>query len=346
MTAPLASLSARNYWDPAVYQAERDKVFAPAWHLLGPADQVAASGAYLAEEVAGWKILVVRGRDGALRGFHNVCRHRAAPLVPRGLGKVSQLRCGYHRWVYDLTGALKDAPDFGEADWFCKADYPLRPVSVGEWRGLLFVSLAQMPEPLEQALGGLVPEIAEVPLERYQAVREVRFEMACNWKTYTDNFIEGYHVPGIHAAFAAVIDFGRFETVAFDNVVRMTAPQKDGSIYGGKWMWVWPGMTLSTFPGGMNTSRINPTGVRSCELIYHFYFEDLSAESAEARERTIARNCEIIREDFGICEDAQANLESGAFESGPLSPRHEQSLVYFHDRLRQQLGKAHAKAAE
>jgi len=170
--------------------------------------------------------------------------------------------------------------------------------------------------------------------------------MRCNWKTYTDNFVEGYHVPGIHPGFAAVIDFAGFETVARNNMVRMTAPQKGGSIYGGKWLWMWPNWTLSVFPGGMNISRINPLAVDLTEQIYHFLFADISPETEAARIRTIETNCAIVREDFGICEHTQRNLASGAYRAGPLSPKHEQGVAWFQARVAAALEQKVARAAE
>lgn len=92
---------------------------------------------------------------------------------------------------------------------------------------------------------------------------------------------------------------------------------------------MWPNWTLSVFPGGMNTSRINPLAVDSTELIYDFYFADLSLETAASRRTTIDVNCGIVREDFGICEHTQLNYASGAYTAGPLSPRHEKSVAYF-----------------
>jgi choline monooxygenase len=164
--------------------------------------------------------------------------------------------------------------------------------------------------------------------------------MRCNWKTYTDNFVEGYHIPGIHPGFMKVIEFNQFETVARNGLVRMTAPQRGGSIYGGKWLWMWPNWTLSAFPGGMNTSRINPLSVDTTEIMYDFYFVDRSAASESARQRTIEINCGIVREDFGICEHTQLNYASGAYTPGPLSPRHEQSVAYFQDRVKTALLRA------
>ncbi|MDF2096830.1 aromatic ring-hydroxylating oxygenase subunit alpha [Aquibaculum arenosum] len=337
MTASLQrNLPAHFYVDPGVYVAERQAVFRRSWQLLGPESQVAAPGDYLAVELAGWHLFVLRGRDGVLRGFHNLCRHRGARLLAEGQGRCNLLRCPYHNWVYDQEGRLQKAPWFGEYPDFRLEDWPLEPVSVASWRGLLFLAIEPEQDLLEQ-LGDLPEEVADHPLESFTALATRRFVMAANWKTYTDNFVEGYHIPGIHPGFLRTIEFEGFETRVRQSMIRMTAPQKEGSFYGGKWMWMWPNWTLSTFPGGMNTSRINPLGPERTELVYHFYFADSSAEGTEARQRTIEGNCAIVEEDFGICEETQRNYASGAYSPGPLSPRHEPAVAYFQQRVQASL---------
>ncbi len=322
------NLAGRYYVEPQLYEAERQAIFRRCWQMLGPVSQVAAPGQYLAVEIAGWKVFVIRGRDGALRAFHNVCRHRGARLFEEGSGECAVLRCPYHHWTYDEGGNLRSAPQFGDDPGFRIEDWPLEPVAVDTWRGLLFVAIAPETSLIEQ-LGDLPAELADDPIETFQPAADRRFVMRSNWKTYTDNFVEGYHIPGIHPSFLKVIEFNAFLTEARRGMVRMSAPQKDGSIYGGKWLWMWPNWTLSIFPGGMNTSRIAPLGIDSTELFYHFYFNDTSPATEASRERTIAINSDIVREDFGICEHTQRNYASGAYRPGPLSPRHEQGVSYF-----------------
>ncbi len=181
-------------------------------------------------------------------------------------------------------------------------------------------------------LGDLPEEVAEFPIESFEAVAGERFLMSANWKTYTDNFVEGYHVPGIHPAFSKVIQFDKFETVARRGLVRMTAPQRSGSIYGGKWLWMWPSWTLSVFPGGMNTSRINPTGAGprpSWSIIS--ISPTVRRRRLSARAQTIATNCAIVREDFrDLRRHTQRNYAPrSAYIPGPLSPRHERSSLAF-----------------
>ncbi len=336
MTAPqpmLTNLAARYYADPAIFEAERQAIFRRHWQMLGPVSRLAERGAYLAVDVAGWKLFALRGDDGLLRGFHNVCRHRGARILQEGAGQCKVLRCPYHNWVYDSDGSLRHAPWFGDDPGFVPAQWPLEPAHLAQWRGLLFIAIAPDVDLLAQ-LGDLPDEVAEFPIETYTAVEQHRFVADTNWKTYTDNFVEGYHIPGIHPGFLKVIDFAKFETVALDGVVRMASPQKDGSIYGGKWLWMWPNWTLSIFPGGMNTSRINPVAVDATEILYDFYFADTSAETEPVRRRTIDTSCAIVREDFQVCEQTQKNYLSGAYRPGPLSPRHEQSVAYFQSKIK------------
>jgi choline monooxygenase len=117
----------------------------------------------------------------------------------------------------------------------------------------------------------------------------------------------------------------------------MTAPPREGLFYRGKWLWMWPNWTLSLFEGGMNTSRINPTSHGRTEQIYHFYFADISATREAERACTIARNIAVVREDCGICVSTHQNYTSGGYRAGPLSPRHEQGVHYFQQRVRKSL---------
>lgn len=242
MPSMLTNLAPHHYVEPALYEAERQTIFRRRWQMIGPVAQVAEPGQYLAVELAGWKLFVLRGKDGVLRGFHNVCRHRGARLLEEGNGRCQVLRCPYHLWLYDQEGRLRKAPWFGEDPDFKLEDWPLESISVDTWRGLLFVAIAPL-QSLEQQLGDLPEEVADRPLETFTAVASERFVMKCNWKTYTDNFIEGYHIPGIHPSFNAVIEFEQFRTVTRDGLVVMTAPQRGGSVYGGKWLWMWPSWT-------------------------------------------------------------------------------------------------------
>lgn len=332
----MLNLDARLYALPKIFEEERELIFSKSWQLIGPRSRLEAGGSYVATEIAGLKVFLLRGRDGLLRGFRNVCRHRGARLLAEGAGRCGPVRCPYHNWTYGDDGRLLNAPWFGEDPGFRKDDWHLQPIHIAEWRGLVFASIA--PDiSVEDQLGALAAELEEEPIERYVAVREERLTFDANWKIYTDNFVEGYHIPGIHPNFFAAIDFEQFKTTAHQGYVRMTAPPREGLFYRGKWLWMWPNWTLSLFEGGMNTSRINPIDHQRTELIYNFYFEDTSQAGEAARNDTIARNLAVVREDFEICIETHKNYATNAYETGPLSPRHEAGVHYFQNRIKQAL---------
>ncbi|MCA0434249.1 MAG: aromatic ring-hydroxylating dioxygenase subunit alpha [Proteobacteria bacterium] len=333
----MKNLSSIHYVAPNSLARERDMIFARTWQHVGAASAVAEKGQYVAADIAGLKIFVLRGRDGKLRAFKNVCRHRGAQLLEDGQGKCAAVRCPYHQWVFDDKGALINAPWFGEEPGFNKEDWPLEEIHVDQWRGLLFAAIDPELSLIDQ-LGDLVDELADEPIEKYTCAAQDKVSFDSNWKIYTDNFVEGYHIPGVHPGFFAAIEFKEFQTIARRGLVRMTCPPRDGLFYRGKWLWMWPNWTLSLFDGGMNTSRINPLSVGRTEQLYNFYFADVSEKTAASRADTIERNLAVVREDYEVCVATHKNYETGIYKTGPLSPKHEQGVAYFQSKVAESLG--------
>src|ERR1043165_6286031 len=123
---PRLSLPAEWYHQADIFERERQ--------LIGPLSALANPGDYIATEITGWRVFVIKDREGGLRSFHNLCRHRAGHFLDDGQGHCDVLRCKYHGWVYDTKGNLRATPAFGEAGWFDKKDYPLKPIKVATWR--------------------------------------------------------------------------------------------------------------------------------------------------------------------------------------------------------------------
>ncbi len=154
------TLPARYYVDPDHFLAERERFFARMWACVGREDEVAHSGDAIVREVAGESLILVRGDDGEIRAFYNVCRHRGTRLLESPEGCVGKrIQCPYHAWTYDLHGNLVAAPHMDEGPRFQKADYPLKTVALDRWDGHLFVHLGDHPEPLERQLGGPPREV-------------------------------------------------------------------------------------------------------------------------------------------------------------------------------------------
>lgn len=134
------------------------------------------------------------------------------------------LRCLYQGWAYDHDGKLKAAPHFGECDWFNKDEHSLKPVRIGTWRGVVFVNVDGKAADLTDFLSDVAKLIESYPIESFQRRDGADLAIKCNWKTYTDNFVKGYHIPGIHPFLSQAIDFERFETTYGKHVVIMRAP--------------------------------------------------------------------------------------------------------------------------
>jgi len=333
------TLPAGWYRDDSVYERERHSVFAPAWLAFAFARQLGPAGAYVAEEIAGFPVMVQRGADGLLRGFHNVCPHRAGPLVWDGEGTVGNLVCRYHGWAFDPDGRLRSARDFG-------ADVPdglcLQPVAVGEWRGIVWVNLDGAAGPLHQWLGTF-PTVAEpFPMESYSQHFRVVRTLTANWKTYADNYLEGYHIPLVHPALTRAVDIKRYAVTVHDDGRwhRHHVPANDGAPTVGAWAFLYPNFSLNIYPTGMNVERYLPRGPHRVDVVFDYFFADLDAADAHA---AIKSSTELMDEDQRVVEAVQRNLNSGRYGSGVLSPRHENGVAAFHRTLRAALdGGAHS----
>ncbi|WP_181783783.1 aromatic ring-hydroxylating oxygenase subunit alpha [Pseudonocardia pini] len=213
------------YTTPEFFALEREKVFATGWVAVGCTADVARPGDCVVVEVAGRSVIVTRDREGALRAFHNVCRHRATTLLTadaRHVGRGGRIRCPYHAWAYDLDGACLGTPLFEGSDVpagqepvfdtaparaFDRADHGLLPVAVESWGFLVFVSLEPEPGPLSAQLGDLPRRLAGYRLEGWLPQRRGRYDVAANHKLVGENFMEYYHLPWVHPELSQVSRF-------------------------------------------------------------------------------------------------------------------------------------------
>jgi choline monooxygenase len=324
------------YRDAAVYQEERRKLFGRSWLFLGHASQIATEGSYIAATLAGYPLIAVRGKDGIVRAFHNVCRHRAGPLAHDGTGKCDgMLQCRYHGWRYALDGRLASARDFGPSPDFDPREFGLFRVECQTWRGFLFVNMDPQAElknliaPLERASTGFIPDTLAFTLETTHEIR-------CNWKTYAENYLEGYHIPLVHPGLNAAIDAARYEASVEDQVAFHHAPPRDGAPVAGLWALLWPHLAVNVYPHGVMMERIVPLDQARTRLDYLYFF--VPGTPAEEAERAIATSEATTREDIAITEAVQRNLDAGVYQTGRLSTRHEGAVAWFQQQVRTALG--------
>lgn len=322
------TLPAAWYVDPPTWEWERRAVFGQEWLFAGHGTALTEPGDYMACDIAGWSLVIVVDDDGELRAHHNVCRHRAGPLVDPGCGHVPSLVCRYHGWAYGLDGRLRSARDFGGS---LADDVALAPVRVAAWRGLVFVNfdLDGTAPPLVDALGTFADECAPYPIEELVLVHEAEHELHCNWKAYADNYLEGYHIPLVHPGLNKEIDAKRY-TVDVDERhrwIRHSAPTRDGAVNQGRWLWRWPNLALNLYPDGMNVERYDPVAPDRTRLRYSYSFRDPS--DVDANQAVIAASAQTTAEDAAICEAVQRNLAGGVYDTGWLSPKHEAGVASF-----------------
>src|SRR5438034_413932 len=196
-----------SYSDPELTARERERIFARAWQYVGHLGELGDGAGYLAARVGDIPIIVTRDREGQLRAFLNVCRHRGS-VIATGADARETLQCPYHAWTYGLDGALKAAPRSGREPGFETEDISLRSASVGTWGPFVFANPDPEAAPLAEVLGEL-PELvaaAGVDVDRLELHSRAESALAANWKLAAENFLECYHCAVAHPGFSALVE--------------------------------------------------------------------------------------------------------------------------------------------
>jgi choline monooxygenase len=336
------------YTDRDLYELERRAVFGGTWQCIGRIDQLAEPGRYVTADIAGEPIVAVRGRDGKLRAFHNVCRHHAAAIATQPEGSCKALRCPYHGWTYGLDGRLKGTPEFDGVEDFDKSANGLLPVQVEAWAPFVFACL-------DEAAPCLPEHARPLKFEQLGFFERRTYDLNCNWKVFVDNYLDGgYHVPHIHAGLGSVLDYAKYRVECFERwcvqVSPMAASSGDSetaSVRGGEaafYYWLHPNFMVNWYEGVMDTNLVLPLGVDRCRVIFDFYFAATSEEAVDYNRRSIAVAQQVQQEDIDVCESVQRGLGSRAYDVGRLSVRREAGEHLFHRLLHADLSRECARA--
>ena len=335
-----STLPSSYYVDPGLLTVEKHKVFWRTWQIVGRSEQVRNSGDYITADLLGEPLVVVRGSDGVLRGFYNVCRHRAGPAA-EGCGSRKVFRCLYHGWTYGLDGRLINAPEMEGTENFCAEDLRLRALQVGEWEGQVFVNLDPSAPPLIEALRELPEQAGKYRFGEMKLRGRREYHMQCNWKVYIDNYLEGYHLPSVHPSLNRELDYGSYVTTLFDKHSVQSSPirgpenestvdrrykQSLGDL-SAKYFWIFPNWMLNCYPDNVSLNIVLPTGPETCVAIFEWYF---LPEQGAAIEETMRFSDEIQMEDGHICEVVHRNLKSQSYDTGRYSVKQEKGVHHFH----------------
>ena len=346
--APLAEASTPPsswYVDPRILDLELRTVFARSWQVVGRAEQVREPGQYITCKLAREPILVVRGNDGVLRGFFNVCRHHAATVMTKPEGRTQTFRCPYHGWTYNLVGALIVTPEFAGVRNFDRSVNGLIQVQTAIWGGLVFVKLVSEGPSLEGFLGiDLAQRIRQLSLEKLRWMERRTYTLNCNWKVFVDNYLDGgYHVPHIHGGLNSVLDPAKYTIETGERFCLQSSPistvkpdEQTAAVRKGDrafYYWIYPNLMINWYEGVMDTNLICARGVDRTEVIFDFYFSDISEAARERNFASINVSERIQAEDVAICESVQRGLASRAYRTGRLSVRREAGEHLFHRLL-------------
>lgn len=353
------ALPAPYYVDPAMDARDRGAIFDRSWHLVAHVSQLCEAGDHVVADLAGLPVVAVRGADHQIRVLHNVCRHRAGPLAQCDGRGAKALRCRYHGWTYDLEGRLKAAPEMASADGFDIASVRLPQCEVRIWQGLVFAA-SDPAMSFEALVHGIDARLGEdARLSGYGSHQRVAYDITCNWKTYVDNYLEGYHVPHVHPALNRMLDYrsyrtelGEWHSLQWSPLVNSGREPGD-DLYGSGdafYYWLWPNTMLNILPGRLQTNRVVPLGVDRCRVEFDFYYApvqhgDEPGPARARREADLAFSDEVQHEDLRICEDVQRGLASGSYVAGRLNPLRESGVHHFHELLRGAYRKANVSVS-
>jgi choline monooxygenase len=334
-----STLPATCYTAAEAVDRDRDLVFARSWQLLAHAEQLSGSGDHVVAEIAGVPLLLVRDERGALHALHNVCRHRAGPLATCNGRGTPVLTCKYHGWTYALDGRLRGAPEMGRAADFDVAALRLPRVAAAEWQGLVFCALGEVP-PFEELVAGIDARLGAIRLADFVFERRVSYEIACDWKVYVDNFLEGYHLSHVHPGLSRVLDERGYRTRIADWHSLQSSPLdaaqatygRPGAVNEALYYWLFPNTMLNVLPDRLQTNRVQPLGAGRCRVDFDYFYAPGVDPSAAERDREFAD--QVQAEDIGICEAVQRGLASGSYRSGRLNPARESGVWHFQECLR------------
>ncbi|MBV9618914.1 MAG: aromatic ring-hydroxylating dioxygenase subunit alpha, partial [Verrucomicrobia bacterium] len=196
------SLPQKYFRSAEIFAQEQERIFAREWLLIGHQTQIARPGDYFIQTVAGESLIIIRDKNGAVRGFFNVCRHRGSRLIEcradEAGGNCVTIQCPYHAWTYGLDGRLIGAPHMDDVPGFDKADYPLHEVNLGLWDGFIFVNLANNRTPLDKWFAPLTGKFSHWNMSILRPVKRIDYDVHANWKLMFENYSECYHCPGVH----------------------------------------------------------------------------------------------------------------------------------------------------
>lgn len=342
------SLNKTAYTEVRWAEVDRDAIFRRSWQWVCHVEKLREPGSYVVVDVAEQPVAVLRDREGKLRAFYNVCKHRAHELLS-GEGQVSRIMCPYHAWVYRLDGQLVRAPETeGLAD-FDTDDVCLDAIQVEAFCGFIYVNLDPTAAPLAEQAGGLGDEIWQwaPDVEDLTFAHRLTYDIKSNWKNVVDNFLECYHCPTAHKDFCTLVDMDTYKVTTHGiysshmaeagKTANAAYSVEGATVTDHAVWWLWPNTCIMRYPGrgNMIVMQIIPAGEDRTLETYDFFFE--TAEPNEAEQEAIKYIDDVLQaEDIALVESVQRGMNTPAFTQGRIvhdaggSGKSEHAVHHFH----------------
>jgi Rieske 2Fe-2S family protein len=348
------------YRSESVLAVEKERIFCREWLCVARAEELAEPGAHRVLDILGESVILLRNRDGELRAFYNVCRHRGARLcrepaaaggaVPQLPGGIAggRITCPYHQWTYDLNGRLIAAPWLSGEPQFDRSLFSLYPVGVGCWGGFVFLNLTPRgARSLEEQLGPIPGRLERYPLSELRIGHTIRYQVAANWKVLCENYNECYHCAGVHPELCALVP--AFRERGGGNLDWLRGiPHREGAYtftksgssrrrafptlnederVRHKGELVFPNLFLSLACEHVAAFILQPRGAARTDITCHFLFEPFELEKPDFDASDTSDFWDLVnRQDWAICEAVQQGISARVHERGYYAPMEDYNL--------------------
>ena len=348
------------YYRDDIFALEKERIFCREWLCVAREEELPAAGDFRVLDVVGESIILVRNRQGVLRAFYNVCRHRgsrlcrtdeAAPVgmaVHGGVIAARSILCPYHQWSYDLDGHLVTAPHMANVPGFDKSTISLYPVGLECWGGFIFLNLTPAEaRPFDTQLGEIPQRIQRYPLAGLRIGHSITYPVAANWKAVCENYNECYHCGGVHPQLCAVVPaFRKAGGAGLDwsrgvphragantfthsgTTTRRAFPTLDqDELERHKGEVIYPNLFVSLARDHVAAFILQPRGPERTDVVCHFLFESCEIEKPDFDPTDAVEFWDMInRQDWSACESVQCGMRSRVHQYGYYAPMEDYSL--------------------
>jgi len=340
------------YTSPHYFELSKEKIFSASWQLIGDTDKVEQAGSawpfILLDGYLNEPLVLTRDKEGSLRCLSNVCTHRGNLLVYEPC-KLHSMVCKYHGRRFSLNGKFVSMPEFRKVENFPSEADDLHSLSLFQWGKLLFTSLSPNIS-AQEIYGDIQKRMHWFPMDKlvFSPNLSKDYTVNANWALYCENYLEGFHIPFVHAGLNEVLDFGNYTTEVFrysnlqvgvakegDDCFDLPTDSPDyGKNIAGYYFWAFPNVMLNFYPWGVSVNLVEPIGVSQTRVRFLIYVSDESKLSTGA-----GGNLDVVEmEDEEVVQKVQQGVRSRFYKHGRYSPTREQGTHHFHSLIAEFIG--------